>query len=215
MVSAIPLPFTVGNEIKAAVDGITATRYKSSGHDYDVVLVLAEADRSTRPALDHIFVNSQVAGRVPLSNFASYQEGTGPMTIRRENQSRVIHVTAGAVPGTKINLLESQVRALITAEIPAEDDVIIEYAGDNADMMRMMSRFVLIMVVAVFLVFGVMASLFESFKDPFIIIFTIPLSVIGIVAIYLITGTTFNILTAVGLLVLMGVIVNNGIVLVD
>ncbi|MDR0721685.1 MAG: efflux RND transporter permease subunit [Treponema sp.] len=207
--------YTVGNEIKAAVDGITATRYKSGGHDYDVVLVLAEADRSTRPALDHIFVNSQVAGRVPLSNFASYQEGTGPMTISRENQSRVIHVTAGAVPGTKINLLESQVRALITAEIPAEDDVIIEYAGDNADMVRMMSRFVLIMVVAVFLVFGVMASLFESFKDPFIIIFTIPLSVIGIVAIYLITGTTFNILTAVGLLVLMGVIVNNGIVLVD
>ncbi|MDR1986942.1 MAG: efflux RND transporter permease subunit [Treponema sp.] len=207
--------YTVGNEIKAAVDGITATRYKSGGHDYDVVLVLAEADRSTRPALDHIFVNSQVAGRVPLSNFASYREGTGPMTIRRENQSRVIHVTAGAVPGTKINLLEDQVRSLVTAEIPAEDDVIIEYAGDNADMMRMMSRFVLIMAVAVFLVFGVMASLFESFKDPFIIIFTIPLSVIGIVAIYLITGTTFNILTAVGLLVLMGVIVNNGIVLVD
>ncbi|MDR2029461.1 MAG: efflux RND transporter permease subunit [Treponema sp.] len=206
---------TVGNEIKAAVDGITATRYKSGGHDYDVVLILAEADRSTRPALDHIFVNSQVAGRVPLSSFASYREGTGPLTISRENQSRVIHVTAGAVPGTKINILEGQVRSLITAEIPAEDDVIIEYAGDNADMMEMMGRFVLIMIVAIFLVFGVMASLFESFRDPFIIIFTIPLSVIGIVAIYLITGTTFNILTAVGLLVLMGVIVNNGIVLVD
>jgi HAE1 family hydrophobic/amphiphilic exporter-1 len=207
--------FTVGNEIKAAVDGITATRYKSGGHDYDVVLILAEADRSSRPALDHIFVNSQVAGRVPLSAFASYEEGTGPLTITRENQSRVIHVTAGAVPGTKINVLEDQVRSLITSEIPAEEDVIIEYAGDNADMMRMMGRFVLIMVVAIFLVFGVMASLFESFKDPFIIIFTIPLSVIGIVAIYFITGTIFNILTAVGLLVLMGVIVNNGIVLVD
>jgi HAE1 family hydrophobic/amphiphilic exporter-1 len=93
--------------------------------------------------------------------------------------------------------------------------VILEYAGDNAEMVKMMGRFVLIMSVAAFLVFGVMASLFESFRDPFIIIFTIPLSVIGIVAIYLITGTTFNVLTAVGLLVLMGVIVNNGIVLVD
>ncbi|MDR2029798.1 MAG: efflux RND transporter permease subunit [Treponema sp.] len=206
---------TVGNEIKAAVDGITATRYKSGGHDYDVVMILAEADRSTRPALDHIFVNSQMAGRVPLSSFASYKEGTGPLTINRENQSRVIHVTAGAVPGTKINVLEGEVRTLITSEIPAEDDVIIEYAGDNAEMMKMMGRFVLITIVAAFLVFGVMASLFESFRDPFIIIFTIPLSVIGIVAIYLITGTTFNILTAVGLLVLMGVIVNNGIVLVD
>jgi len=69
--------------------------------------------------------------------------------------------------------------------------------------------------VAIFLVFGVMASLFESFRDPFIIIFTIPLSLIGIVAIYLITNTIFNVLTAVGLLVLLGVIVNNGIVLVD
>ncbi|MDR2210238.1 MAG: efflux RND transporter permease subunit [Spirochaetaceae bacterium] len=206
---------TVGNEIKAAVDGITATKYKSSGDDYDVVLILAEADRSTRPALDQIFINSQIAGRVPLSNFATYKEGTGPLTIRRENQSRVIHVTAGAVKGTKLNVLSDRVRSLITAEIPAEDDVVVEYAGDNADMAEMMLNFVLILVVALFLVFGVMASLFESFKDPFIIIFTIPLSMIGIVLIYLITGTVFNILTAVGLLVLLGVIVNNGIVLVD
>jgi HAE1 family hydrophobic/amphiphilic exporter-1 len=206
----------VGNEIKAAVDGITATRYKTGGHDYDVILILAEADRSTRPALDHIFVNSPVAGqRIPLSSFASYEEGTGPLTISRENQARVIHVTAGAVPGTKLNQLEDKVRALITAEIPAEDDLIIEYSGDNAEMMKMMGRFALIMTVALFLVFGVMASLFESFRDPFIIIFTIPLSVIGIVAIYLITKTVFNALTLVGLLVLMGVIVNNGIVLVD
>ncbi|MDR0389109.1 MAG: efflux RND transporter permease subunit [Spirochaetaceae bacterium] len=207
---------TIGNEIKAAVDGITATRYKSGGNDYDVILILAEADRNTRPALDHIFVNSPVTGqRIALSNFASYKEGTGPMTIRRENQSRVIHITAGAVPGTKLNALEDKVRNLITAEIPADDDVIIEFGGDNADMIKMMGRFFLIITVAVFLVFGVMASLFESFKDPFIILFTIPLSVIGIVAIYLFTGETFNILTAVGLLVLVGVIVNNGIVLVD
>ncbi|GHT79619.1 multidrug ABC transporter [Spirochaetia bacterium] len=208
--------YTVGNEIKAAVDGITATRYKTGGNDYDVVLILAEADRSSRPALYHIFVNSPVtAQRIPLSSFASYKEGTGPMTISRENQGRVIHVTSGAVPGTKVNQLEEKVRALVTAEIPAEDDVIIEFAGDNAEMMKMMGRFVLIVIVAIALVFGVMACLFESFRDPFIVIFTIPLSVIGIVAIYLITGDVFNILTAVGLLVLVGVIVNNGIVLVD
>jgi HAE1 family hydrophobic/amphiphilic exporter-1 len=152
---------------------------------------------------------------VPLSNFAEYVEGTGPLTIRRENQGRIIHVTAGALPGTKLNTLEDKVRAVIIREIPAEDDVIIEYHGDNAEMVKMMTRFILIMVVAAFLVFGVMASLFESFRDPFIIIFCIPLSVIGIVAIYLIVNEPFTILTAVGLLVLMGVIVNNGIVLVD
>jgi HAE1 family hydrophobic/amphiphilic exporter-1 len=208
--------YTIGNEIKAAVDGITATRYKDGGNTYDVVLVLAEADRSTRPALDHIFVNSPVSGgRVALSNFASYKEGTGPMSISRENQSRVIHVTAAAVPGAKLNHLDDKVRNLVQASIPADEDVIIEYGGGNSEMMKMMSRFLLIMVVAVFLVFGVMASLFESFIDPFIVLFTIPLSLIGVVAIYFITGEVFNILTAVGMLVLVGVIVNNGIVLVD
>jgi HAE1 family hydrophobic/amphiphilic exporter-1 len=208
--------YTIGNEIKAAVDGITATRYKEGGTNYDVVLVLAEADRSTRPALDHIFVNSQMSGgRVALSNFASYKEGTGPMSISRENQSRVIHVTAGSVPGAKLNTLDEKVRALVQSSIPADEDVIIEYAGGNSEMMKMMTTFMLIMVVAIFLVFGVMASLFESFRDPFIVLFTIPLSLIGVVAIYFITGEVFNILTAVGMLVLVGVIVNNGIVLVD
>jgi HAE1 family hydrophobic/amphiphilic exporter-1 len=207
--------YTIGNEIKAAVDGVTATRYKSDGKDYYVILILAESDRSTLPALDHIFVNSQMAGRVPLSSFVSYKEGTGPLTIRRENQSRIIHVTAGARPGVKTNTLQERVEALIRSEIPIEDDVIIEYGGANAQMVKLFSRFILICIVAVFLVFGVMASLFESFKDPFIIILTIPLSIIGIVAIYLITNTIFNVLTAVGLLVLIGVIVNNGIVLVD
>jgi HAE1 family hydrophobic/amphiphilic exporter-1 len=208
--------YTIGNEIKAAVDGITATRFKSGGIDYDVVLILAEADRSALPALDHIFVNSQMSGgRVALSNFASYKEGTGPMTISRENQSRVIHVTAASVPGAKLNTLDEKVRALVQSSVPADEDVIVEYGGGNSEMLKMMTRFMLIMAVAVFLVFGVMASLFESFRDPFIVLFTIPLSLIGVVAIYFITGEVFNILTAVGMLVLVGVIVNNGIVLVD
>jgi len=206
---------TVGNEIKAAVDGVTATRYKSGGKDYDVILILAEADRNTLPALDQIFINSQLAGRVPLSSFVSYQEGTGPLSIRREEQSRVIHVTASGKPGIKTNHLQEEVEELIRSEIPVEDDVTIQYGGANTEMVKIFGRFVLICVIAVCLVFGIMASLFESFRSPFIIILTIPLSVIGIVAIYLITNTIFNVLTAVGLLVLIGIITNNGIILVD
>nr|AGS52845.1 RND multidrug efflux transporter [uncultured bacterium contig00011] len=207
--------YTVGNEIKAAVDGVTATRYKSGGKDYDVLLILTETDRSTRPSLDHIFINSQVAGRVPLSSFVHYEEGTGPMTIRRENQSRVIHVTASVKPGARLNTLQSRVEALMTAEIPVEDDVLIEYAGSNTEMVKLLRRFVLICIVAIFLSFGTMASLFESFRDPFIIIFTIPLAFIGIVAIYGFTNEPFNALSLVGLLVLIGIMTNNGIVLVD
>ncbi|MCL2609455.1 MAG: efflux RND transporter permease subunit, partial [Treponema sp.] len=206
----------VGNEIRAAVDGVTATRFRSGGTDLDVVLILAEADRNSRPALDSLFVNSQlVGGRVPLSNFVSFREGTGPLTISRENQGRVIRVTAGARPGTQMNVLQDQVVAAVNAGVVLDDDIIIDYGGGNSEMTRIAFRFGLISIVAIFLVFGVMASLFESFRDPFIIIFTIPLSLIGIVAIYAVSSTLFNVLTLVGLLVLIGVITNNGIVLVD
>ncbi|MCL2070511.1 MAG: efflux RND transporter permease subunit [Treponema sp.] len=207
--------FTVGNEIRAAVDGIVATRLSTDGKDHDVLLILAEADRNTRPALDHIFINSPTAGRVPLSSFVHYDEGTGPLTINRENQSRLIRITATGAPGARMNTLQNRVEALIAAEIPMEDGILIEFGGDNAEIVKLFTRFILICIVAIFLVFGVMASLFESFRDPFIIIFTVPLTLIGVVAIYLITGEPFNVLTTVGLLVLIGIIVNNGIILVE
>jgi HAE1 family hydrophobic/amphiphilic exporter-1 len=207
--------YTIGTEIKAAIDGVTATRYTSEGKDIDVVLFLAESDRDSLPDLDQLFVMSPMGQRVSMSNLASYQKGTGPININRENQSRVIHVSAGIMPGVTTNVVEAKVRDLVNSEIPAESDVIIEFSGEFEEILYYGQRFVLIMVVAILLVFGVMASLFESFRDPFIIIFTIPLSLIGIVAIYFFTGEVFNILTAVGLLVLVGVIVNNGIVLVD
>ena len=207
--------YTVGTEIRAAVDGVNATRYRSGGRDYDVVLILAEADRNTRPALDQIFINSQVAGRVPLSSFVSYREGTGPIAIQRENQSRVINISAGARQGVRTHTIQERVEALIAAEIPLDDDIIIEYGGESSEMIRIFTQFLLICIVAAFLVFGVMAILFESFKDPFIIIFTIPLTIIGIVLIYFVTNEPFNVMVLVGLLVLFGIIVNNGIILVD
>ncbi len=207
--------YTIGQEIKAAVDGITATQYRKGGTDYDVVVILSRDDRDALPDLDHVFVMNAAGQRIPLSSFARYEKTTGPIDIKRENQSRVVHVTAGTVPGAPLDKIEGKIRDLVAAEIPAEEDVVIEYSGDFQELMKYMTRFVLIMVVAIFLVFGVMASQFESFKDPFIILFTIPLSLTGVIWIYFITGDRFNILTAVGLLVLVGVIVNNGIVLVD
>jgi len=207
--------YTVGNEIQAAVNGVVATEYQENGENYDVLLIYREADRMTRLDLDHIFINSQIAGRIPLSSFISYNLGAGPLSITRENQTRVIYVTADAKPGAKLNTLQTRIDALIKANVPIDSGVIITYEGDNEQMVTMMTRFILIVAVAIFLVFGVMAALFESFKDPFIIIFCLPLSFIGIVAIHMITGHVFNILTAVGLLVLIGVIVKNGIIMVD
>ncbi len=207
--------YSVGNEIKAAVDGIAATKYRTGGSEYDVLVILSKADRSTLPDLDRIFVMSPSGSKVSVASFASYAKTMGPIDIKRENQGRVIHVTAGLKPGTTVDKVETKLRALIASEIPAEDNMVIEFSGDYKQLMEYGGKFALIMLVAVLLVFGVMASLFESLLDPLIILFTIPLSFTGVIWVYYMAGEAFNILTAVGLIVLVGIIVNNGIVLVD
>jgi HAE1 family hydrophobic/amphiphilic exporter-1 len=110
---------------------------------------------------------------------------------------------------------ERHLRQTIQKYLPADNSYTISYEGGNTQIDELIKNFSVVMVIAICLVFGVMASLFESFKDPLIIVFCIPLSFIGIVIIHLLTKEIFNALSVVGFLVLIGVIVNNGIVLVD
>lgn len=207
--------YSVGEEIRANIDGINASQYQEGGSEYDILVILDEKDRDELPDLNKVFVVNNSGQRIPLASFASYQRTTGPININRENQTRVIHVTAGTVPGAPINEVELSVEKLIKEKIPADESVIIEFSGEYKDLIKYGRRFIYILLVAVFLVFGVMASQFESFLDPFIILFTIPLSLIGVIVLYTITGETYSLLTAVGLVMLAGIIVNNGIVLVD
>lgn len=207
--------FSVGQEIRANVAGTTATKFRKDGDETDIVLMLAEADKTRIADLEQIFVTNAQGTRIPVSSFASYEEGVAPISIVRENQSRIITVNAGSKPGKPITDVQAKVESLIQSEIPVDPAIRIEYGGDFEDLMKALKQFITIIVMAVILVFAVMASQFESFLDPFIVLFTMPLTIIGIVALYAIMGQPLNVLTAVGLLILVGIIVNNGIVLVD
>ena len=207
--------YSVSNEIKANVNGQTAGRYSTGGEEVDILVTLNEKDREKRSDLESIFVTNANGKRIPLASFAEWEEGTSPVSINRENQRRTIHVKAQPVFGKPITEVQRAVERIILENIPADDGVRITYGGDYKELMNALKQLAIIIFMAVILVFAVMASQFESFSDPFIIIFTIPLSLIGIVALYLICRSVFNALTVVGLLILVGVIVNNGIVLVD
>jgi HAE1 family hydrophobic/amphiphilic exporter-1 len=136
-----------------------------------------------------------------------------------------VHVTAtpkrditaenGKSRSLSIGTVQKNVEQLINENIPHDESVHITYGGDNEQFWDNNKIFMTIIIMAIVLVFAVMASQFESFKDPFIILFCIPLSFIGIVTLYFITGETLSVITAIGLLILVGIIVNNGIVLVD
>ncbi len=207
--------YMIGQEISANIDGKTATRYRSGGNEYDVMIILEEDDRNEIPDLNQIFIMNSMGRRIPVSSFAHLVKTTGPVSITREDQTRAIHVTAGLKQGTAASVGEQAVRELLDKSLVPDEMVVIEYAGDYQQVQDMMKKFIAIMIIAVALVFGVMASQFESLLDPFIIFLSIPLMAIGIIVIYLIMGTSFSMLTAVGLVMLAGIVVNNGIVLVD
>lgn len=207
---------TIGNELKASIDGIVMSKFREGGSEYDILVILDPKDRDQIPDLENIFIMNNKGEKIPLSNIAIIPgDSVGPIDIKRENQKRTIHITAGLKQGAKLNIVENNIRKLIKQEIPQEEDLIIDFSGDFADLMEYGFKLMLIFLISILLVYGIMAAQFESLLDPFIIMFTVPLSFIGVIWINLITFDQLNILTLVGIIVLAGVVVNNGIVLVD
>jgi len=204
----------VAKEIDANVAGVTAAAYEEGGEELGVFLSLAKEDRQSVPDLGSIFVLSSSGARVPLSEIASMEKGVGPVSIRRENQARKVTVT-GKLSGLRADKAEALVKEAIRDGLVLDDAVRLEYSGSWSEITSTGSSFLLVLALAVLLVFGVMAGQYESFKDPFINLFTIPLALIGVFAVHLLAGQAFSMFTLVGLVMLVGIVVNNGIVLVD
>jgi HAE1 family hydrophobic/amphiphilic exporter-1 len=200
----------IASEIAASMNGVSATTLRYEGEQYDVVLMLQEADRKKIPDLDQIFVRAASGLLLPVSNFAGIDKGTGPVEISREDQSRVIHITGNVVDGYNLSDAEKEVKALL-----ADTDYEVTYAGESAETQSMVNAFIMVLIMALLLVFGVMAGQYESFKDPIINFCTIPLMLIGVVAIHVITGQAVSAFTMMGFVMLAGIVVNNGIILVD
>jgi HAE1 family hydrophobic/amphiphilic exporter-1 len=206
---------SVANEVSASIAGVTPLQYHSAGDDYDILVVLQESDRQKVIDLNHIYVTNSAGNRIPLANFATLDRGTGPVSIKHENKARTIHVTANNKPGLTASEVETKVRAAIAANIVPDSNVFISYQGDLAATLAIAGTMLVVLIMAILLVFGVMAAQYESFRNPIINLFTLPLMVVGVVLIYILTGQTANLFSAIGLVMLIGLVVKNGIVLID
>ena len=133
----------------------------------------------------------------------------------RENRVRINHVTADLADGYASSDVQSQLDEALNQYLLLPEGVEIEMAGQMNELSGYMGTLVMIVVLALFLVYAVMAAQFESLIDPFIIFATIPLLMIGVIAIHLLYGQSFSLFSVVGIVALIGVVVNNGLVLVD
>ncbi len=201
--------------VNGLVDGTTPTSYWDDATELDVILQLAETDRADLEDLGSLFILSSSGEEVALSNLVKYELTTGPLEINRENETRTVHVTGDIITGAAANIVQPKIAALLEEKLILPDGVTYDFAGDRMNLAEMIPTVITIGIVAIMMIFAVMASQFESLVDPFIIFFSIPLLFIGVVGIYLITGAVLSVFSLIGMIVLMGIVVNNGIVMVD
>jgi len=203
----------VADRVVSNVRGDVATRYSWRDRKIDVLVRAQESDRASIDEIKSLIVNPGSERPIPLSSIATVQIENGPGEIRRVSQQRVAIVSANLSYGD-LGEAADEVQKIL-ADVTMPPGVFAEIGGQNEEMSDSFRSLIFALSLAVFLVYLVMASQFESLLHPFIILFTIPLALVGaILALYL-TGTTISVVVFIGLILLTGIVVNNAIVLID
>ncbi len=204
-------------EISAAlVNESTATTLTDSGKDYEVIVVDGAA-ATVEELKDYRFTATGFDGsetEVVLADIASVEEKQAARAITRDEQRRYMTVSAGVAKGGNVTLATADAREAVEA-LALPEGVTVEFTGENETIMEAMEQLVLMLLLGILLVYLVMVAQFQSLKSPFIVMFTIPLAFTGGFLGLLLTGNEVSVISIIGFVMLTGIIVNNGIVLVD
>lgn len=203
----------VGAQLRNKIQGEVATRFIESDREVDIRVRLSEASRDRVDKISRITIRNGLGVIVPLKSLAVIQLREGPAEIRRILQQKSAVLT-GDLSGISLDEARSKVMAA-AATIRMSPDYSVSMAGQSLEQDVAFNSMIFAIVLAVFLVYLVMASEFESFIKPLIIMFTIPLAIIGVVLVGITSGMSINVIVLIGVIILAGVIVNNAIVLVD
>jgi HAE1 family hydrophobic/amphiphilic exporter-1 len=209
-----------------ALKGITATKFKEEGREIDIKVRLRPEDRKELSNIRGILIQSPLGISVPISEVAYIAHGRGPSEIKRLDQQRVALLTANIANRALDKVIEdvnvmvdgimsshADVKKLAARQV--EKDFTIELAGENQEMKESFVSLRFALILSILLVYMIMASEFESFWQPFIIMFTLPLSLIGVSWCLFLTHTPISVVVILGVIMLGGIVVDNGIVLID
>jgi len=203
----------VATALSDAVKGNLATTYVDEGIEFEVLVQLKPQDKSQTTDLNNLQIETPEGNYVPLSNVAKIERFSGPTNILRINQERVTEVSADL---SDIDLKTASARTRNQLEqIEWPEGYRYEIAGTAEDQQASFNYLLIAFMIAGILTYMVMASQFESLVEPFIIILTIPMALSGVLIMLWVTGTSISVTSMVGLILLSGIVVNNGIVMID
>ena len=205
----------VADTIQTASLGTVATRFRQGNEEIDIRVRFEKRSRDSLEAIRSIPIKTPMNEMILLDQVASITEGEGPIRITRENQMREISILAN-ISGRDLGRVSREIKQRIsTIEQELSPGYFIEFGGQYQEMKNAFKIMAGAFLLAILLVYMVMASQFESFRHPFVIMFTIPLGFTGVVLALLVSGKPINLPVLIGLVMLGGIAVNNGIVMVD
>jgi len=204
---------SIADEISTYVLGTASTYFRQYGDEFRVLVRLQESDRRLTSQLLDLPLLTPEGKRISLGDVATIQYKLGPMMIERLNQERLITVNAG-FSGRDLGSVTSDIGKKLR-QLVLPSNFRVQFSGELEEQKKSFSNLLLGLCLAIALVYMVMASLFESLLHPFVMLLAVPFALIGVVLSLLLTGTTFNINSFLGAIVLCGIVVNNAIVLVD
>ena len=202
----------VANSIRTSVGGTQAAQFREGGNEYPIVVRLRQEDRERIEDLNDVLISTPGGQVLQANNLMSVKNQAGPTEIQRKNQERVIRVTAEP-EGTLSEGIDA-VKARLS-EIRVPPDFNVSFGAEAEEQARAFAQLQMMLILAIVLVYAVMASQYESLRDPFIIMFSVPLAAIGVVLALKLTGTSFSLQAYIGVIMLAGIVVSNAILLVD
>jgi CzcA family heavy metal efflux pump len=205
----------ISNAINTYISGSVASLYTDpvNGNQYNILVRLAENYRANIKDLQNIVLSAPGNKPVLLGNLATIEETASPVQIDRKYQQRIIDVTAN-VTGRDLGSVAADIQQKLNA-IPLPEGYTVNLGGNVETQRNTFEALLLAFALAILLVYVVMASQFQSLLDPFIIMFTVPLGMFGVFWTLFITGTTLSVTSFQGIIVMVGIVVSNGILLVD
>ena len=204
---------TVSQYVRNRVAGYTAGYLKEDGDEYNIVVRLKEEDRNSLSDIQDLTIPTATGARIKLSEIATIEEYWAPQTIDRKSRQRYVRVTALPYK-TSLGELAQQIQVQLD-QITAPSGISVVLAGDYEDQQKTFGDIITLGLLIILLVYIVMASQFESLGKPAVILLAIPFALSGVVLALWVTGTSLDMIGALGIVMLIGIVVKNGIVLVD
>lgn len=205
---------TAAASVSAAMSGSVGSFYREDGEEYDIRVRYAPEFRTSVEDIENIIIYTPAGAGIKIKDLGKVVETEVPPTIERKNRQRMIKVSGVIEGGHAMSEgVQAAQTAINEANIPSE--LSAKVAGDYEDQQDMFVDLITLMVLIVILVYMVMASQFESFMSPFVIMFSVPFALVGVIFGLWLTGTALGVMAMIGLLILIGIVVKNGIVLID